>query len=78
MTQKRKRRTELPNFKKIDHINVDVERLLACFNLGDHDQDHLSKTCGDPYLNENYNQQPITSIIVRLLIGMRALTLKKF
>ncbi len=63
MTPKRKKRNELPNFKKIEHINVDVDRLLACFNLRDHQQDGISESCGNPYLNEQYNQQPITTVI---------------
>lgn len=58
-----KKRTELPNFVKIDHIKVDAPKLLKCFDYWQHEQDHLSARFGDKYLNDKYFQEPITTAI---------------
>ena len=54
-----KKRHELPNFKKIG-ITVDPEKLLACFTNWTHTQDSISEMFGNPYLNEQYKQMPVT------------------
>lgn len=54
-----KKRTELPNFKKID-IEIDVPRLLACFSNWEQYADCISTECGTPYLNNGYNQTLVT------------------
>lgn len=56
-----KKRTELPNYFKLDHITVDVEKLLACFEGWEHEQDTISAEYGDPYLNDLYLQCPVTT-----------------
>lgn len=62
MTTTLKRRHELPNFQKLEHIQVDVERLLKCFENFSHLQDNISETCGSPYLNDKYKQTPVTGL----------------
>lgn len=57
-----KKRTELPNFKKVSHVKVDIDRLLKCFENFSHLQDNISETCGSPYLSDKYKQTPITQL----------------
>ena len=54
-----KSRNDLPNFKKLD-FKVDTQKLLSCFS-DDYNQDEISKTCGEPYLSNNYNQISVTT-----------------
>jgi len=56
-----KRRHELPNFKKLDGIQIYTERLLECFKQWEHYPDSISVHCGTPYLNELYLQTPVTT-----------------
>lgn len=62
MTTTLKRRHELPNFQKIEHVQVDVDRLLKCFENFHHEQDSISEAFGSPYLNDKYKQTPVTGV----------------
>lgn len=56
-----KRRTELPNFKKIG-IKVDTSKLLNCFIERQYSLDSISASLAEPYLSKSsYKQIPITT-----------------
>lgn len=54
-----KKRTELPNFKKIG-IRVDPIKLLDCFVESEYSVDSISAAGGAPFLNKSYKQIPVT------------------
>ncbi|MCH1611732.1 MAG: aspartyl/asparaginyl beta-hydroxylase domain-containing protein [Flavobacteriales bacterium] len=55
-----KKRTELPNFKKIG-IKVDPIKLLNCFTKNNYTMDNICTTLAQPYLNDRYKQKSITT-----------------
>ena len=57
-----RRRHQLPNFYKLPHVKIDVEKLLSCFTNFNHKQDSISESFGSPYLNEKYKQAPVTGV----------------
>jgi len=67
MTTTLLRRNQLPNFLRLTHINVDVKKLLSCFENKENVADSISVDCGSPYLNEAYKQTPVTTTSKKVL-----------